>query len=253
MAEVTGSILRVGHSVRSTTAVSTPGAMAATEMRAFASTASGATLMGFGTTFDVTLKNRAGTNVLGIGPNTTTTTLAGALVCGGAVSGFTTLSGGAEPFSYSMNLGATAVSQMRLATSSVYGVIGHKYSAGTTVITNNAHQPTAGTDSWSQSSGSFKSILLELDYTNGLVLKQANAGASTANYATFWGSALFTVLTDGSGKFAAGVALSGGTPPSNGIQFGSNAPGALADGQMWFDGTNWKGRTGGATKTFTIT
>lgn len=63
----------------STTALATPSAIAATAFNAFASTVSGATLMGFGTTADVTLKNRAGTDVVKIGPNTTTTTLGGAL------------------------------------------------------------------------------------------------------------------------------------------------------------------------------
>lgn len=55
----------------STTALATPSAFAATQGAFFASTVSGATLMGFGTTGDVTLKNRAGTDVAYVGPNTT--------------------------------------------------------------------------------------------------------------------------------------------------------------------------------------
>ena len=61
----------------STTALATPSALAATAFNAFASTVSGATLMGYGTTADVTLKNRAGTDVLKIGPNTTAAVFAG--------------------------------------------------------------------------------------------------------------------------------------------------------------------------------
>jgi len=66
----------------------TPSALAATAFNAFASTVSGAVLMGYGTTADVTLKNRAGTDVLKIGPNTTAAVFAGS-VTGGAAS-FTT-------------------------------------------------------------------------------------------------------------------------------------------------------------------
>lgn len=65
--------------ILSTTALATPSALSATQFTAFASTVSGATLMGFGTTGDVTLKNQAGTDVLTVGPNTTAVTLAGAL------------------------------------------------------------------------------------------------------------------------------------------------------------------------------
>lgn len=70
----------------STTALATPSALAATALNAFASTVSGATLMGFGTTHDVTLKNRAGTSVLGVTANTSDVTAAGALAVTGALT-----------------------------------------------------------------------------------------------------------------------------------------------------------------------
>lgn len=57
---------------RSTTALATPSALAATALNSFASTVSGGVLMGFGTTGDVTLKNRAGTDVAYVGANATT-------------------------------------------------------------------------------------------------------------------------------------------------------------------------------------
>jgi hypothetical protein len=66
-------------SVASTTALATPSAFSATRFTAFASTVSGATLMGYGTTGDVTLKNRSGTDVLVVSANTTTVTTAGDL------------------------------------------------------------------------------------------------------------------------------------------------------------------------------
>ena len=52
--------LTAGTKLVSTTALATPSALAATAFNAFASTVSGATLMGYGTTADVTLKSRAG-------------------------------------------------------------------------------------------------------------------------------------------------------------------------------------------------
>jgi hypothetical protein len=74
--------------LKSTTALATPAALTATQATAFASTVSGAAIMGFGTTNDVSLMNRAGTVVLGIGPNTTTVNMTGLLT----VSGFGTSS-----------------------------------------------------------------------------------------------------------------------------------------------------------------
>lgn len=70
----------------STTALATPSAFAATQGAFFASTVSGATLMGYGTTADVTLKNRAGTDVLLVGPNTTAVSCAGVVGIGSASS-----------------------------------------------------------------------------------------------------------------------------------------------------------------------
>ena len=71
-------------SLKSITALATPSALTATQATAFASTVSGAAIMGFGTTNDVALMNRAGTVVLGIGPNTTTVNMTGLL----SVTGF---------------------------------------------------------------------------------------------------------------------------------------------------------------------
>ena len=89
---VTVTALTYTTSVKSTTALATPGALSATQATAFASTVSGASLMGYGTTNDVSLMNRAGTVVLGVGPNTTTVNMTGLL----NVTGF-----GAHSFSAS--------------------------------------------------------------------------------------------------------------------------------------------------------
>lgn len=86
----TGS-LSFTTSAFSTTALATPAALVATRFSGFASTVSGAVLMGFGTTGDVTLKNRAGTDVIVVTSNTLNVTMAGALAMTGALSGVTTL------------------------------------------------------------------------------------------------------------------------------------------------------------------
>lgn len=68
-----------GTNLISNIAFATPGALVATGLRNFASTVSGNANMGFGTTNDVTLMNRAGTAVLGVTANTVNVTVAGAL------------------------------------------------------------------------------------------------------------------------------------------------------------------------------
>ena len=79
---------------KSNTAFATPAALTATGRRAFASTVSGGVVMGFGTTNDVTLMNRAGTVCLGVGPNTTAINIPGALaVTGTLASGALTVTG----------------------------------------------------------------------------------------------------------------------------------------------------------------
>lgn len=82
-AAVTGGITYT-TSLTSTTGLATPSALVATTRHSFASTVSGAVLMGFGTTYDVALKNRAGTDVVGIQANTLLVDLAGQVGIGTA-------------------------------------------------------------------------------------------------------------------------------------------------------------------------
>lgn len=82
-----GTSLNFGTVLKSVAALATPGAYAATASSLFASTVSGATLMGFGSTGDVTLKNRAGTDVIVVTANTTGVMMAGALQVSGGLSG----------------------------------------------------------------------------------------------------------------------------------------------------------------------
>lgn len=109
-------------SILSTTALATPSALAATQFTGFASTVSGAAIMGFGTTNDVALMNRAGTVVLGIGPNTTTVNLTGALT----VVGLSTL--GASAGTAGVVIDGTAFGA---------GVASLRFNGLTTAVTNN--------------------------------------------------------------------------------------------------------------------
>jgi len=100
------------NAIIGTTALATPSALSATQFTAFASTVSGATLMGYGTTGDVTLKNRAGTTVAYVGPNTTKFWMAGdAAVAGALTAGAASFTTGT--FSGSVVLGGDAVAATR--------------------------------------------------------------------------------------------------------------------------------------------
>lgn len=79
-------VLTITGQIRSDTAFATPAALTATGARWFASTVSGGVLMGFGTTNDVALMNRAGTVCLGVGPNTTAINIPGTLAVTGAAT-----------------------------------------------------------------------------------------------------------------------------------------------------------------------
>ena len=101
----TGTMVVAGftftQSLGSLTAYATPGAFTQTLAAFFASTVSGATVMGYGTTGDVTLKNRAGTDALIVTANTLnvamkgTATVTGAFGCNAAAAQTAYASGGA--------------------------------------------------------------------------------------------------------------------------------------------------------------
>jgi len=153
--DISGTALVTTTSVSSVTALATPAAYVATTGTFFASTVSGATLMGFGTTGDVTLKNRAGTNVVVVTSNTLNVTMAGALAMTGALSGVTTLAASglitstattgaiasatatATPSAYSATQLIAFASTVSGATLMGYGTTGDvtlKNRAGTTVL-----------------------------------------------------------------------------------------------------------------------
>jgi hypothetical protein len=73
---VTGGITYT-TTVTSTTNAATPSAFVGTQSTSFASTTLGNAQMGYGSTYDVSLLDRAGTVALGIGPNSTAVTIPG--------------------------------------------------------------------------------------------------------------------------------------------------------------------------------
>lgn len=95
----TGTVLVAGftysQALGSLTPYATPAAFTQTLSTQFASTVSGATLMGYGTTSDATLKNRNGADVVSVLANTTDTKLAGKFGCNAATPQAAAASGGA--------------------------------------------------------------------------------------------------------------------------------------------------------------
>jgi hypothetical protein len=96
--------------LKSTTAFATPSALSATQYTAFASTVSGAAIMGYGTTNDVSLMNRSGTVCLGVGPNTTAINIPGALTtAGGSLIGALGMAGSYAQSSLDLNVGVNGL------------------------------------------------------------------------------------------------------------------------------------------------
>lgn len=76
---VTVASLAFATTLLSTTAFATPAALGATQFTAYASATRGAALMGYGSTYDVALVNRAGTTVFGVLANTLNLSAAGSI------------------------------------------------------------------------------------------------------------------------------------------------------------------------------
>ena len=98
-------------------------------------------------------------------------------------------------------------------------------------------------------------------YTGSVItIAASRAGSSAFNLINCTANSVATFVVNGGGAittvasavFTNGISLGAATLPSNGIAFGSSAPGVLANGQLWFDGTDFKVRHGGATKTVTV-
>lgn len=122
---------------RSTTAFATPSALTATQWTGFASAVNGAVLMGFGSTNDVALKNRAGTTVLGVTANSTGIVLGGALAVAGAVTGVTTLATSSTINGQTISATANFTGSMAVGSSITVPAIREATGAGTMTIGGN--------------------------------------------------------------------------------------------------------------------
>lgn len=163
-----------------------------------------------------------------------------------ALSGFTRLNFGGTSSSFPAIKRSSATLAFRLADDSADAAI---TAAGITASGNGTFQGGSVTIG-AASTATAGAIRL----TNSAAIVARNA-ADSANINIIESDGSNFILVDALGqgaRFGAGIILSNGaTPPSNGIQFGTSAPASLADGQMWYDGTNFKVRTGGATLTIT--
>lgn len=91
----------------------TMAALSSGQMMLGGKTTTGATIRGYGSTYDVTIANRAGTTVLGIGPNTTAATFAGSVT--GQAGSFTTLAASGQITTSFTTAGAAVVSFTNLS------------------------------------------------------------------------------------------------------------------------------------------
>lgn len=173
----------------SVTALATPSALGATALNAFASTVSGAVLMGYGTTADVTLKNRAGTDVLKIGPNTT------AAVFDGAVTSTGNLTVGASTFVVTAATGAFTANGLATLSSGLR-IGGGTLAVAGEIVYNTAHGiivsgKTASTNDFALFNGDATTIVLRnptgtlnLVAAGALAITGALTGVTTVNLTT---------------------------------------------------------------------
>lgn len=193
-------------SLKSTTALATPSALSATQFTGFASTVSGAAIMGMGTTNDVSLMNRAGTVVLGIGPNTTAVNIpAGPLTVGPGGTGADTAfiyvdSGSASGGNASFNVRRNGVNKI------IFGVAGSTGSGVTGSAVNDSYFRGAQRVMISADDGTTNNI--NILGSTGLVTITGTlsvTGASTLTGAVTQGAKTITynnIATEGNGMGA---------------------------------------------------
>ncbi len=223
-----------GTKVISTTALVTPAAVAATTAEFFASTVSGATLMGYGTTGDVTLKNRAGTDVIVVTSNTTGVTLAGALAMTGALSGVTTLAA-------SSTITVTSASAVALAVG-LAGATNPAFVVDSSTGTQAAGLKVTGAVAAGTvaaaviSSGSDASLTINAKGTGTIGIGTSSTGA--VSIVPILGATLKCLVST-----TAGASLNLGNA--------GTAPTSPNNGDMWIEGDTIKVRLAGSTVTIT--
>ncbi len=246
----TGSLTGLTYttSVASATALATPSAFVATRSAQFASTVSGAVVMGFGTTNDVTLMNQAGTVVLGVTANTTGVTMAGALAITGAFSGATTGSFTGALTLLSVTAGATP------------GSVGTTpaTAAPTLPITTNIGGATTIVTTGVGGKGGDSSITTGAGGTAALAATAGTGGAG-GDYSVTTGAGAASAVTGagtGTGGKGGAIALVSGVGGATSVSTGVNVGGA--SGAITFTtsaggaSTNGSSNTGGASGVITL-
>ena len=255
---ITGALTGVTQATFSTkvvssTALATPSALAATALNAFASTVSGAVLMGYGTTGDVTLKNRAGTSVAYVGPNTTKFWCVGDLAIAGAFTGATTGS-----FSSTLASGAiTAPSLTALATPADVGTT-PATAAPTQVLATNTGGATTIVTTGVGGKGGDASVTTGAGGTAALAATAGTGGAG-GDYAVTTGAGAVSAVTGaGTGTGGKGGALAftsgvgGAASTSTGVNLGGASGAITLTTSAGGAATNGSANTGGASGVVTI-
>lgn len=157
---------------------------------------------------------------------------------GSGTIGIGTVSTGAVTITPALSVGGATTLQALTATTGAFSV------SGAAVITAYRTETPASGVRGAITIGRSATVIgyIGMDGSDNLALIRPDNTAS-----------LVLNSTTSAALLAAGLSLSGATAPTHGIQFGTSAPGSLANGQIWYDGTDFKVRTGGATKTITIT
>jgi hypothetical protein len=241
---ISGTSVTFTTNVKSVTALATPSAYAATTGAFFASTVSGATLMGFGTTGDVTLKNRAGTDVIVVTSNTTGVTMAGALAITGALSGVTTAAistsatvTSASAVALAVGLAGATNPAFVIDSSTGSQAAGFKITGATAAGTVAAAVISSGADA---------NLTINAKGTGTIGIGSVSTGTVTITPATIHSGDVTISTTK---KLQCAV----GTTTAASINFGSGgaAPSSPVNGDAWIESNTLKLRLNGATVTVT--
>lgn len=193
---------------------------AATGGEWYAHTSNGASMGGYGTSYDASLLNRAGTVVLGVGANGTTVTLAGALVVAGQLKTTVTTQQLALHYDADNHLAVTVSSAGAVTYNATGASAGHTFSDAVTCSSTLAVTGETTLSNNLRFSGN-RTIL----YPSAGTLTIVNDTASSTQAVIADGSITLTsctLVTSATAAARAGLNLPHGTAPS-----------APVDGDMW--------------------
>jgi hypothetical protein len=168
------------------------------------------------------------------------------------------------------NTRKATIAQMRTQLNTGAQIFTTSISVGTTLTVTGASslQAVTATGSLTLNGTTARLLIQPSTATNGAFATFSNNGGggggtgyvglenSTGNDLTTSGGIAYSLAivspTARTITFAPGGSTTVSMPTGGGLAFVSGAPGTLADGQLWWDGTNLKARLGGVTKTVTV-